>query len=229
MRPDICECDKRATGEPPELIRSVEPKRAVFGRLSPDHTIIRCACCFSRVRRKGTAIRHEVPIADAQYADSSPLMRLISPLCTSFMALRRSGTNGSRSARRFDLPRRIRIAIVQQCLKRNTCAAEDWGPAENLRVLHNHFVAMIHAGYLWVGCLNTSLLSAGPRHGSLTEAAGLDPVRSTEACAPWSQSPSAFRRHLPHAINQFAPISSNMRDASLAGSAARVIWRPMTR
>src|ERR1017187_8338761 len=66
----------------------------------------------SRGRREGTAIRREDPNAGTQDADSPPPMGWISPLRASFMVLRRSGANGRRSASRFDLARRIRIAML---------------------------------------------------------------------------------------------------------------------
>jgi hypothetical protein len=37
------------------------------------------------------------------------------------------------------------LQIVHQGLKRNTRAMKDWGSTENIRILHNYFVARIHA------------------------------------------------------------------------------------
>ena len=51
------------------------------------------------------------PHRSTQDAGSPPSMRMISPLRASFKALKRSGTNGSKSASRFDLARRIRMAM----------------------------------------------------------------------------------------------------------------------
>src|SRR5437879_103624 len=48
------------------------------------------------------------PKTEAQDVGSPPLIRWISPFRASFMVLRRSCTNGRRSASRFDLARRIR-------------------------------------------------------------------------------------------------------------------------
>ena len=87
-----------------------------FWEITPGKSAIAEPCrarpACSRGCREGPVTPPEVSQRRIHAAGSPPLMRWISPLRASFTVLRRSGTNGRRSASRFDLARRIRIAML---------------------------------------------------------------------------------------------------------------------